>query len=110
MNMNQGIIEAIYQPVEEISAKLGRLEKDSIKQEKPFLTIDEASKYLGISKNTIYQYTFKGKIPYHKLHGRRLYFNKNDIDNFILNKNNRYKSNDEIESKAFTRVVLDRMK
>ena len=35
---------------------------------------------------------------------------KKDIDNLILNNANRFKSNDEIESEAITRIVTDRMK
>ena len=75
---------------------------------KPFLTIDEASQYTGIPKQTIYQFTSKGRIPFHKLNGRRLFFSVEDLNEFILNKKNRNKSNLEIESEAITQLVTER--
>jgi excisionase family DNA binding protein len=91
--------------LEFIIERLDTIEKLLIKEQKPFLNIKAASEYLGISKNTLYTYTSKNAIPYYKLRGRRVYFKIDDLDNFILNKKNRYKSNDEIEMEASTRIV-----
>jgi len=94
--------------LEEILKKLSRLELATYQKEAPFLTIDQVTKYTGIPKQTIYQYTSKGRIPFYKLNDRRLYFSKTDIDNFILSRSNRHKSNAEIESEAITRIVTER--
>ncbi|MFZ5517676.1 MAG: helix-turn-helix domain-containing protein [Candidatus Zhuqueibacterota bacterium] len=58
------------------------------KEEKPFLSIVEASEYLGISRNTLYGYTSKGILQYYKLQGRKIYFKREDLNNFVLNEKN----------------------
>ena len=77
----------------EIADKLSEIRKLLVNKEKPFLTIDEASKYLGISKNTIYGYTAKGILPFYKIQGRKIYFRIEDIDEFVLNEKNKVKNN-----------------
>lgn len=98
----------ITQTLNEINGKLDHLQKLTTAKEKPFLNLNEASSYLGLSKQTIYHYTSTGQIPFHKLNDRRLYFNINDLDNFILNSGNRYKSNVEIETEATSKVITNR--
>ena len=52
-----------------------------------WLTPDKVSKYLGVSKNTIYQYVSRGKIPFHKIpNSSKLIFNRKEIDEWILGK------------------------
>ncbi len=73
-----------YEKLEEISTKLDHL--ITIKsQHKSYLSLDEASQYLGISKNTLYAYSQKGIIPHYKPRGRKLYFKVSDLDKFITN-------------------------
>jgi len=76
-----------------------------INTEKIFLSLSEACEYLGISEHTMYSYTSKRFLPYYKLNGRKLYFKKSDLDAFILDESNRYKSNSEIESEAANRTI-----
>lgn len=64
-----------------------------------FLDSKEAAEYLGMSINTLYKYTCKKLIAYHKP-GRQLYFTISDLDDFILNNEHRYKCNMEIEKEA----------
>lgn len=47
-----------------------------------FLTQDQASKFLNISKSALYTMTSKNEIAYHKK-GRRNYFKKTDLRNWI---------------------------
>ena len=98
----------ISETLERVLIEIERLQKIASQREKPFLTIDEASEYLGISKATIYGYTSKGIIPFHKLQDRRLYFDINDLNEFVLNPKNRHKSVSEIKSEAVTRIVTGR--
>ena len=79
---------------------------DSI--EKPFLTIDEASRYLGISKNTLYGYTSKKILSYYKLQGRRIFFKREDLESFVLNEGNRKSSHSEIEERAMTKLITEK--
>lgn len=78
------------------------------KHECPFLTMDEAAKYLGLSKATLYSYTSKDLLPYYKLQNRKNYFKKQDLDDFVLNESNKNKSADEIDSEAKEEILKQR--
>ncbi len=81
--------------LELISEEIKSLKRILIEKEKPFLTMDEASTYMGLPKNTLYQYTSKNLLPYYKT-GKRVYFKIEELNEFILNENNRYPSIKEI--------------
>lgn len=49
------------------------------------INIDELSKFLNVSKSSIYSYTKNDKIPHIKLEGRLL-FSQNDINNWLESK------------------------
>jgi len=68
---------------EKILNEVRELKKMYLKQSTPFLTLNECSEYLQISKNTIYQWSSKGIIPRPKL-GRKLMFEKDVIDKLVL--------------------------
>ena len=80
-----------------IETKLTELTTLIKTKDKPFMNLDEVVAYTGIPKATIYSYTSRGILTYHKVSGRRLYFSVKEIDNFILNRNNKYKSKQQIE-------------
>jgi excisionase family DNA binding protein len=67
--------------------------------QKPFLTSYEAAAYLGIAQITLYTYTCNRVIPFYKTK-RKLYFKIVDLDNYVLNNDNRIKSAEEIEKEA----------
>ncbi len=98
----------ISQILERVLIEIERTQKLVKQKEKPFLNIDEASEYLGISKATLYGYTHRNIIPYYKLQDRRLYFKIEDLNEWILDKKNKHKSNSEIKSEAVTRLVTER--
>ncbi len=69
--------------------KIENLQELLRKRKKSFLTIQETSEYLGISKNTLYGYTSKGILPFYKLRNRKLYFRISDLNKFVLSPENR---------------------
>jgi excisionase family DNA binding protein len=83
------------------------IERFIVKREKPFLNLNEASDYLGLSKHSIYSYTSRGVIPHYKT-GRKIYFSIEELNKWILNKENKIRSMDEIESLAATKMFVDR--
>lgn len=96
---------------EHITNSLIRLENklDSIWQSstilnKQVLDIDEASELLNMSKYTLYTKTSKGEVPFYK-EGRKIYFKRDELLEHITRKENRYKSNAEIETEAATHVI-----
>ncbi len=88
-----------------ILEKLDLIQKNLVEKEKPFLTIDEASNYLGISKNTLYGYTSKGILPFYKPQNRKIFFKIDDLNQFVLDKKNKRISQVEIDEKAVTMIV-----
>lgn len=55
--------------------------------EKILMNVYEASSYLKLSPNTLYQWKYEGKIPSIKL-GGKLLFDRNELDKFIDGLNN----------------------
>ncbi|MDC1276022.1 helix-turn-helix domain-containing protein [Flavobacteriaceae bacterium] len=55
------------------------------------LTLKEACAYTSISQSYMYKLTASCKIPYHNPFGKKLYFNKNELDSWLT-------SNSENES------------
>ena len=50
--------------------------------EKRLLSVEEAARYLGVQKSTIYSWAWRRKIPSVKM-GRRLLFDQEDLDRMI---------------------------
>jgi excisionase family DNA binding protein len=85
----------------EILEKLNIIEhllKEQALYNKPILTSEEVSIYLNINLNTIYKLTAKNSIPYYKPNGKRIYFKKDEIIEWILK--NKFLSNEEIDEQA----------
>ncbi len=51
-------------------------------EEKRLISVEEAAKYLGVQKSTIYSWAWRRKIPIVKM-GRRLLFDQEDLDRMI---------------------------
>ena len=72
--------------------------------QKTVLNFDEVAAYTGLSKSHLYKLTSSGGIPCYKPHGKQIYFNKIEMDGWLLQ--NRKATNDEIDSQAATFVTL----
>jgi len=53
---------------------------------KKALTMSEASNYMGISKTYLYQLTHRRLIPFSKPTGKRIYFDRTELENWLLSK------------------------
>lgn len=92
-------------PFELILEKLDRIEKaiQNLNVGEPkapvneLLDVEQVASYLKVTKSAIYKLTSTSEIPHYK-NGKRLYFKKSDIDEWILSK--RVKTNDDIEKEA----------
>lgn len=69
---------------------------------KEFYTIDEASKYLGLSKSTVYKITSNRELTYYKPNGKSIFIKRDDLLKWI----NRHpvRSMDEINAIAATKA------
>ena len=86
-----------------IEQKLERIEKLLISQ-KTVLNFEELVEYTGLSQSYLYKLTSKGDIPFYRPNGKQLYFNKVEIDAWLLR--NRSKTNEEIQNGVTTNLTL----
>ena len=68
--------------------------------DRPFLSLEEAAEYLGVSKATLYQYTHKRVLNFYKVRGKKIYFPREELDQFIMNDDNLVKSISHLEEEA----------
>jgi len=64
----------------EIEGKLNQL----ILIKKDVLTLKEACEYLGISESHMYKYTMNNSIICFRPNGKKIYFKRSDLDNWML--------------------------
>jgi len=81
----------------ELDERLSRIENMLLSQ-KTVLNFEEASVYTGLSKSHLYKLTSTGGVPCYKPTGKKLYFNKEELDEWMLR--NKKLSQDEIDDKA----------
>ena len=93
--------------LQEINQRLKNLEALYLSQ-KTVLNFDEVAIYTGLSKSHLYKMTSTGGIPCFKPHNKHIYFEKAQIDSWLLS--NPKKTNAEIESEASTIVTLKNAK
>ena len=91
--------KAIGQLIESVNRIERLLQEQGVDSDSPGLLLDvkEASSFLNLSVSTIYTKVCRGEIPALKP-GRRLYFDKNELIDWI--KSCRKKSNEELAAEA----------
>jgi len=69
------------------------------------MTSEEAAAYLGVSRMALSVMVSSREIPYYRPSPKKVYFKKSELEKYLFNPNNRFKSKDEIEEMAQTRVL-----
>jgi len=69
---------------------------------KEVLTFEDTARYTGFSKSYLYKLTSLNVIPFYKPHGKCIYFNRKELENWLLR--NKNTTNEEIESQAIIRT------
>jgi prophage regulatory protein len=83
----------------QIDVRLGRIEK-LLFESKSIYSADEAAKYLGLAKSTLYKMTCAGSIKFSKPGGKKIYFAKVDLDTYLLSVSSA--SPEQLEASAST--------
>ncbi len=81
-----------------ILKKLNQLEILIVSTAKQILTVEDLINYTGFSRSYIYKLVHKSIIPYSKPNGKTLFFQKNEIDEWLLQ--NKSSSISQLEKKA----------
>jgi excisionase family DNA binding protein len=71
---------------------------------KTVLTFGEAASYTGLSKSYLYKLSSNGGVPCYKPGGKVLYFNRAELDAWMMQ--NRKATNAELETDANTYLVV----
>ena len=71
-------------------------------QPKP-LTLKEAAEFLDFSRSYLYRLTSQGRVPCYKPEGKRVYFDRAELVNWL--KRNRIRPHEEIAEEAANYIV-----
>ena len=71
-------------------------------QPKP-LTLKEAAEFLDFSRSYLYRLTSQGRVPCYKPEGKRIYFDRAELVNWL--KRNRIRPQEELEATAANYAV-----
>ena len=80
--------------LETILAKLESLEKHN----KTVLDLDHCAAYTGYAKSYLYKLTSLGQIPHYKPGGKKIFFKRSEVDEWLLR--NPVRTQDEIDREA----------
>ena len=86
-----------HKVLSDLQNKVAQLE-DILHQGKEVMNLDEAAKFIGISRSTLYKLTHEQAIPFYKPNGKMVFFEKTDLLAWI--RQNRYSSKTEISEEA----------
>jgi excisionase family DNA binding protein len=91
--------ELILNKLSEISNKL---DEQNLLQ-KTVLNFNEACKYIGVSPSHLYKLTSTRKIPHFCPQGKKLYFKRLELDEWL--QRNRQSTTDEIEKEVSENII-----
>ena len=72
--------------------------EDMLDAGKEVLTVEEAAKFMGMARSSLYKMTSDQTIPFYRPNGKMIFFEKSDILSWI--RKNRVSSREEIEEEA----------
>lgn len=78
--------------------KLADIEKTISLSQKDVLTFDEVCTYTGLSRSHLYKLTCSNKIPHSKPFGKMLYFDRQELNKWLLQ--NPIATDQELEQQA----------
>ena len=64
--------------------KKSSLEQEQKLSKEEIISLSEAAKFLNVSKSCIYKITSQKQIPHYVPGGKKIYFRKEDLENWIL--------------------------
>ena len=80
-------LQKVADKVSPLEERIDNLEKRAISS-KNILTLQEASVYIGVSLSQLYKLTSTQSIPHYKPRGKMCYFEKKELDAWLLRNHN----------------------
>lgn len=81
-----------------LQTELQQIKQLLLLNSKTVLTPDEVSMMYGLSKDYLYHLTSERVIPFHKPNGKKIFFHKEEVENWLLQ--NRQDTTEETQQKA----------
>jgi len=92
-------IEAVHQEIIDLKSALNKV----FTATKDTLDFEETVAYINQSRSYLYKLTSQGLIPHYKPNGKKIYFKRTELDEWVLR--NKVFSADEMEQKAVNHLV-----
>lgn len=92
----------VVEYLQRIDERQGNIETLLLSQKK-VLSFDEVAVYTGLSRSHLYKLTSTGGIPCYKPSGKRIYFDRDEVDQWLLR--NRKATTAEIDQQASTYLL-----
>lgn len=89
--------------IEDISQEQNKLQRLAVILTKSILTLGETAVYLDMSESHIYKKTAQKKIPHFNPGGKRLFFRRDELDQWLLR--NRQGTSEEISKRASNYLI-----
>jgi excisionase family DNA binding protein len=68
---------------------------------KKALTLREAARYLNMAESTLYKYTSASVIPFSKPNGKKIYFDRDLLDQWLLGNSSNSREKREIDASTY---------
>lgn len=93
--------------LEKLAQLEGKIEEQNLLQ-KEVLTFNDVCRYLDISASHLYKLTSQKQIPHFCPQGKKLYFNRTEIDQWLMR--NRQETTEDIETAAANYLIKNKRK
>lgn len=90
--------------LKEFSQRLANIEA-TLAGTKKAMNLDDLAAYSGLAKSTIYKLTSNQQIPHAKPNGRYIYFDRDEVNEWLLR--NKIKTVEELDTAAATFTTLN---
>jgi len=99
--MKETTEQILSKQIEDLKVKIENIEKLFLTQ-KNVLNFSELKLYTNLSESYLYELTSSGGIPCYKPNGKKLYFKKQEIEDWLLS--NRKATNIELDELASSHI------
>ena len=101
--MKETTEQILSKQIEDLKVKIENIEKLFLTQ-KNVLNFSEVKLYTNLSESYLYELTSSGGIPCYKPNGKKLYFKKQEIEDWLLS--NRKATNIELDELASSHISI----
>lgn len=74
----------LEQIMQRLDKRLDEIKRLTLLQTKKALTVEDVANLTGYSKAYVYKLTSEGRLPYYKPNGKAIYFDRDEIERYML--------------------------